>query len=155
MPPAQDTIERVLEPAGLTRPADVISMQFCMHYAFETESKARQMLANVMRYLKPGGVFLGTIPDSSNLIARLEDVPQDAEELQFGNEVYRVRFDERGWGDMYGHRYTFFLQDAVEEVPEYVVYWDAFVESVAPLLLSALEQVSRPVPGGDALSAGS
>lgn len=43
-------------------------MQFCMHYAFETEAKVRMMLQNVARYLKPGGVFVGTIPDAKNLL---------------------------------------------------------------------------------------
>jgi mRNA (guanine-N7-)-methyltransferase len=28
---------------------------------------------------------------------------------------------------MYGHQYRFFLTDAVEDVPEYVVNWDNFV----------------------------
>jgi len=42
--------------------------------------------------------------------------------------VYRIKFDERDWSEQFGNRYTFYLQDAVEEVPEYVVYWEAFVE---------------------------
>lgn len=32
---------------------------------------------------------------------------------------------------MYGHRYFFFLQDAVEDVPEYLVHWDNFVQCVS------------------------
>ena len=55
----------------------------------------------------------------------------------FGNAVYSVKFDERDWAEPYGHRYTFFLQDAVEEVPEYVVYWDNFVTCVVGLSLSS------------------
>ena len=43
-------------------------MQFCMHYAFESEVKTRQMLENVTQFLRPGGVFIGTIPDSNNLL---------------------------------------------------------------------------------------
>jgi hypothetical protein len=39
---------------------DTLSMQFCMHYAFETEKKVRQMLSNVSGALRIGGVFLGT-----------------------------------------------------------------------------------------------
>lgn len=44
-------------------------MQFCMHYAFETASKARMMLENVSRYLRPGGVFFGTIPNPDSLMS--------------------------------------------------------------------------------------
>lgn len=39
-----------------------------MHYAFETIQKARCMLDNVSRFLRPGGVFVGTIPNSDLLL---------------------------------------------------------------------------------------
>lgn len=110
----------------MERPFDVVTMQFCMHYAFQSISKARMMLENVSRYLRRGGTFVGTIPDSRNLLARLQDIPDDAPSLTFGNEVYRITFDDRSKFPQFGHRYTFYLQDAVEDVPEYVVQWDAF-----------------------------
>jgi mRNA (guanine-N7-)-methyltransferase len=49
-------------------PFDVVSMQFCMHYAFETEAKARCMLENVSYYLRRGGVFIGTVPNAEFLL---------------------------------------------------------------------------------------
>jgi mRNA (guanine-N7-)-methyltransferase len=49
-------------------PFDVVSMQFCMHYAFETREKAQCMLENVSRYLRQGGVFIGTIPNADFLL---------------------------------------------------------------------------------------
>ncbi|POY74336.1 hypothetical protein BMF94_2530 [Rhodotorula taiwanensis] len=123
----ESSIDEVLPPATIERPFDVVSMQFCMHYAFETEEKVRTMLANVARHLKPGGVFIGTIPDAKNLFEHLDAADPD-NPLVFGNSVYSVKFDSRECDSIYGHRYTFYLQDAVEEVPEYVVYWDPFVE---------------------------
>lgn len=56
---------------------------------------------------------------------RLAELPPEGP-LEFGNSVYRVKFDSQDATPRYGHRYTFFLEDAVEEVPEYVVYWDEF-----------------------------
>ncbi|GAA5943027.1 mRNA (guanine-N7)-methyltransferase [Sporobolomyces koalae] len=115
----------------MTRLFDVVSMQFCMHYAFETEEKVRCMLDNVSKYLRSGGVVIGTIPDANNLLEKLAEVPEDSPQLAYGNTVYGVKFDTRlppTEGNWYGHRYTFFLQDAVGEVPEYVVYWDKFLE---------------------------
>jgi len=47
---------------------DNVSLQFCMHYAFESSSKVRLMLENVTRYLRIGGQFIGTIPDSDLLL---------------------------------------------------------------------------------------
>ena len=56
-----------LPPEALSRAFDVVTMQFCMHYAFETEAAAHQMLDNVARYLRKGGRFIGTIPNESFL----------------------------------------------------------------------------------------
>ena len=55
----------------LETPFDVVSLQFCMHYAFESETKARTMLHNVATWLRPGGVFIGTIPDAKQLMCVL------------------------------------------------------------------------------------
>ncbi|KAL8747164.1 MAG: hypothetical protein Q9190_000928 [Brigantiaea leucoxantha] len=52
---------------------DVVSMMFCMHYAFETEAKTQGMLQNIAGALKKGGRFIGTIPNSDVLRSRVED----------------------------------------------------------------------------------
>lgn len=57
-----------LPPALFTRPFDVVSMQFCMHYAFESEAKARCMLENVAGHLRQGGKFIGTVPNATLLL---------------------------------------------------------------------------------------
>jgi len=106
-------------------------MQFCMHYAFESVAKVRCMLTNVTRWLRPGGVFVGTVPNAEQLLTRLDQIPADAPELSFGNSVYSIKFESRESRPLYGHRYSFFLQDAVEDVPEYVVHWDHFVQLAA------------------------
>ncbi|KII88966.1 hypothetical protein PLICRDRAFT_159944 [Plicaturopsis crispa FD-325 SS-3] len=123
-----ESLSKAFSPALLAQPFDVVSMQFCMHYAFETVQKARCMLDNVSRWLRPGGVFLGTIPNAEQLLERLDALPPDAEDLSFGNSVYTIRFEDRKRRPIFGHKYTFFLQDAVENVPEYVVHWDNFVQ---------------------------
>lgn len=53
-------IDLVVPTDLLTPKFDTVSMQFCMHYAFESERKVRQMLENVAGSLRTGGVFLGT-----------------------------------------------------------------------------------------------
>ncbi len=58
--------DSLLPPTG--NPFDVVSMQFCMHYAFESEQKARTMMENVSSWLRPGGTFVGTIPNASWLL---------------------------------------------------------------------------------------
>jgi mRNA (guanine-N7-)-methyltransferase len=88
------------------------------------------MLQNVTRWLRPGGVFVGTIPNAEQLLMRLSQIPANAPELSFGNSVYAIKFESRESRPLYGHRYSFFLQDAVEDVPEYIVQWDPFVQCV-------------------------
>ncbi len=50
---------------------DVVSMMFCMHYAWESEEKVRQMLKNVAGALKRGGRMIGVIPDSDMISAKI------------------------------------------------------------------------------------
>jgi mRNA (guanine-N7-)-methyltransferase len=189
---------------------DVVTMMFSMHYAFETEEKARTMLRNVAGALKKGGRFIGCIPNSDILSEHVrkfnakqaaknakkaadsttttaadattngaaandgsapntpdsppfmpaspepdadaddgeiqdgetkpknkdnedEDVEEGEAEptAEWGNSIYRVRFPGKTPEDgifrpAFGWKYSFFLDEAVEEVPEYVVPWEAF-----------------------------
>lgn len=145
---------------------DVVSMMFCLHYAFESEEKARQMLKNVAGALKKGGRLIGCIPNSAVISekvkqfnARIAPKPEgdkpaeenaeagevaaqkpeedereegEAEETaEFSNDIYRVRFPGPTPADgifrpPFGQKYNYFLHEAVEEVPEYVVPWGVF-----------------------------
>ncbi|WFD33308.1 mRNA (guanine-N(7))-methyltransferase [Malassezia cuniculi] len=113
----------------LGKPFDCVSLQFCMHYGWDTEERARTMLDNISRYLRVGGVFVATIPDSETIYARLNAQP-DPEALSFGNSKYRVTFNQRHPpNDLgFGHQYSFWLEDAVDDVPEYVIPWDKLVQ---------------------------
>jgi len=117
-------------------PFQTVTMQFCMHYAFHSEQSVRQMLENVAFNLEPGGTFIGTIPNAEHILANL--LPSG--ELSFGNPVFRITFpqpppappppDDPDQSGAFGHKYNFFLQDAVGEdqagVPEYLVHWPNF-----------------------------
>ena len=143
---------------------DVVSMMFCMHYAFESEEKARCMLKNVAGALKKGGRLIGCIPNSDVLSEKVREFNErmavkaaakektadgyakeigkgdedgeveegEAEETaEWGNGIYRIRFPGKTPADgifrpPFGWKYNFFLHEAVEEVPEYVVPWEAF-----------------------------
>ncbi|KAJ7063123.1 mRNA capping enzyme-domain-containing protein [Mycena amicta] len=126
-----EPLSKAFPPAKLATPFDVVSMQFCMHYAFESIQKARCMLENVSKWLRTGGVFIGTIPNAEQLLRNLKELPADAEDLSFGNSVYKIRFEDRVNMPVFGHKYWFYLQDAVENVPEYIVRWDNFVQMAA------------------------
>ncbi|KAI8872828.1 mRNA capping enzyme, large subunit [Ramicandelaber brevisporus] len=103
---------------------DIVSMQFCMHYAFNTEQRVRMMLHNVSSQLKVGGMFVGTIPNSNWLVRKLRNpVPNE-----FGNSVYKVRFEDPDQisSRTFGCKYYFTLVDAVEDCAEYLVHFPSF-----------------------------
>lgn len=80
---------------------DVVSMMFCMHYAFETEAKAKGMLANVAGSLKKGGRFIGVIPNSDVLREGVEAFHQRQAKMKQA-EVKRTEngvSDNREFGD--------------------------------------------------------
>ncbi|KAI7874518.1 guanine-N(7)-methyltransferase [Lichtheimia hyalospora FSU 10163] len=108
---------------------DAVSMQFCLHYAFETEEKARMMLQNVAGRLRSGGRFIGTMPDASWIVKRVREQPKGV--YRFGNSIYSIDFGDtlkEGVGKgltKFGCRYMFHLVDAVD-CPEYLVHWGTF-----------------------------
>lgn len=109
-------------------PCDVVSTQFCLHYAFESEDKARRALLNVTKSLKIGGHFFGTLPDSEFLRYKLNKFGPEVEKPSWGNPIYRITFANNEYQkngnefpSPYGQMYTFWLEDAIDNVPEYVV----------------------------------
>lgn len=48
-------------------------LQFALHYSWSTEARARQALANVSALLRPGGIFIGTMPDANVIIKKLRE----------------------------------------------------------------------------------
>jgi mRNA (guanine-N7-)-methyltransferase len=174
---------------------DVVTMMFCMHYAFENEDMARQMLKNVSGALRKGGRMIGVIPNSDVITEKVEEYhrkmhpeeakataeaggaqsldsdddwdpeksldtkdeapaangesssataepiksPNPAEKsprpedpsLEWGNSIYKVKFPGKTPSDgvfrpPFGWKYFYFLEEAVDSVPEYVVPWEAF-----------------------------
>ena len=105
---------------------------FCLHYAFESDDKIRGMLRNIAGSLRRGGRFIGTIPSSDIIYENIKD--NDTRE--FGNSLYKVSFPsaegsrtlptDGAWRPAWGWKYSFFLKESVEDVPEYVVPWEAF-----------------------------
>lgn len=111
---------------------DNVSMQFCMHYAFSSEANVESMLENVSKSLKVGGMFVGTIPSSDFIKWKLKKLKDG--ECKWGNSLYSVTFPdlscfdkEKGnFKEPFGNVYNYFLKDAVEDVPEYVVPFEKF-----------------------------
>lgn len=107
---------------------DVVSCQFAIHYAFESEDRVRMLLRNVTDRLRDGGFFIGTTVDANVLVRKLRAV--DANEVS--SSIYNVKLDDRfsskrfTKGSPFGIRYFFTLDQNVEDCPEYLVHFPSF-----------------------------
>ncbi|KAJ1844076.1 mRNA cap guanine-N7 methyltransferase [Coemansia sp. RSA 2703] len=116
-----EPLEKTIRP--LDYQADVVSTQFCLHYAFESEAKVKQMLHNVSSHLKSGGKFILTIPNANWLVKMM----RAKNSTTFGNSVYQVKFAQSEPITEYGFAYDFTLDEAVEDCTEYLVHMPTFV----------------------------
>jgi len=133
-------------------PFDIVSCQFALHYAFESQSQAECMIKNAAECLRPGGFFIGTTIDSETVLQRLKDKINDSSmtnssPLMLGNSVFSVTFDKNSPiisalrseiesnKDLkvtknfleriprYGAQYTFHLTGVVD-CPEFLINFD-------------------------------
>ncbi|CEF65795.1 mRNA cap guanine-N7 methyltransferase [Strongyloides ratti] len=85
---ADSTVTRLDEYIKEGKPFDICSCQFSLHYAFESERKARQMLQNATENIKEGGYFIGTIPNANLLISLLKK----NKSIYFKNKVCNLSY---------------------------------------------------------------
>ncbi|PHH82378.1 hypothetical protein CDD82_6213 [Ophiocordyceps australis] len=108
---------------------------------FNTKIAAKRKAAAAKQSKADGAVLPAqqstTAPESQEAEADDETEEGELEEgeaeptAEWGNSIYRVRFpgktpDDGIFRPAFGWKYSFFLDEAVEEVPEYVVPWGAF-----------------------------
>ncbi|KAH3775480.1 mRNA cap guanine-N7 methyltransferase-like [Dreissena polymorpha] len=115
---SKERLKDLYKDAGRT--FDICSCQFSFHYCFETLSQAEVMLQNAVECLKLGGYFIGTTPNSQELVRRL----RESDDMSFGNEVYRVTFEneDKQKLPLFGAKYNFHLEGVVD-CPEFLVFF--------------------------------
>merc|ERR1712168_392129 len=99
---------------------DLTSCQFAFHYGFESLQQADLILRNACECLKPGGIFMGTIPNAYEIIKRLKQSKSNS----FSNEIYEISVDSIDFNNipLFGAKYNFNL-DEVVDCPEFLVYF--------------------------------
>ncbi|XP_076474210.1 RNA guanine-7 methyltransferase [Bombus vancouverensis nearcticus] len=101
---------------------DLVSCQFAFHYCFESLQQAECMFRNASECLKPGGYFIGTIPNAYDLVSRWQKCDGDS----FGNDIYSVEFFcDKTKPPLFGAKYHFQLEGVVN-CPEFLVYLPVF-----------------------------
>ncbi|KAI8854924.1 guanine-N(7)-methyltransferase domain-containing protein [Chytridium lagenaria] len=116
--------QRYSEKTGLHTTFDVVSCQFALHYCGIDEKACRKAMENISQFLRPGGVFIGTIPDAYRIMKRLTT----SESGSFGNDIYSIVFENKNHDGLYGHKYVFELADAIDSCPEYLLYFPTLVK---------------------------
>lgn len=98
---------------------NLVSCQFAFHYCFESLKQAECMIRNASECLVEGGYFIGTIPDANDIMKR----QQKAKSMEFGNEIYRIKFlCDLDKLPLFGAKYNFEL-DGVVNCPEFLVHF--------------------------------
>lgn len=115
---------------GLTE-FDVISCQFAMHYACESEESFRTFVGNLTRHGK--GVFFGTCMDGqavySLLLGKTGHIFR-ADSQVFG-EFQKEYGDADGWNEEFGKAITVKLESFEKPMKEYLVPFGKVVEILA------------------------
>ncbi|KAK5966652.1 mRNA capping enzyme large subunit [Trichostrongylus colubriformis] len=99
---------------------DLVSCQFALHYSFIDEESARTFLRNATETLRPGGFFIGTLPDADRIVWSARE--NDGE---FRNEVCSVRYEnkeELAQPPLFGAMFHFTLDSQVN-CPEFLAYF--------------------------------
>lgn len=96
---------------------DFVSCQFAIHYAFGNMENLTRLFKNVTNRLNKGGLFVGTTVNDKELFKHLNQT----EALEFGNNLYNVKFEKKKGFTNLGSKYYFNLVEAVPDIPEYLV----------------------------------
>ncbi|XP_025422666.1 mRNA cap guanine-N7 methyltransferase isoform X2 [Sipha flava] len=101
----------------------LVNCQFAFHYCFESIQQAECMLKNISSNLISGGIFIGTIPNASEIVRR----QRECGKKKFGNSIYNIEFmcDPEKLLPIFGAKYIFHLEGVVN-CPEFLVYFPAF-----------------------------
>lgn len=104
---------------------DLCSCQFSFHYSFESEPQARRMIRNAVERLRPGGYFIGTLPDADRIMYCIRQGKSGV----FENDVVRLEYgdkesleNENYRPPLFGATFHFTLDTQVN-CPEYLVHF--------------------------------
>ena len=106
---------------------DIVSCQFAMHYAFESEIKMRGFMANVYEALRVGGVFIGTVLDGQAVF----DLLRKQDSVTFTTKGQNFARITKGYTEDVLEEYgqgigVWFTSIANETKTEYLVNFDKF-----------------------------
>lgn len=128
---------------------DVISAMFCMHYFCSSRETLQTVLQGIARCLKPGGFFIGCMPDGS----KVEEYVASKASSQYLSIQPLASFSS---SSAFGREYLFALEDTVTESSassggslEYLVDVNVFVDMACDAGLHLVEKTPMVHPSLD------
>lgn len=122
----------------VTMTLDLVSCQFAFHYCFESLSQAEVMLKNASECLRPGGRFLGTIPNAAEIIRRVRNEPK-----RLSNDLFSLKMLCEEPYPLFGAKYDFKLDDVVD-CPEFLVHFPTLVKMAKTFGLKLVQVRTLP-----------
>lgn len=118
---------------------DVVSLQFAIHYFFDEEARVDILLDNVDRYLRPGGLFLGTCLDAVSVDNAFRDAESDIlqGDDEEGNIIWKLHkrytgsLGKEGSVDNFGKQIDVYLETINKTTPEYLVDFELLTNKLA------------------------
>lgn len=116
---------------------NVISIQFSFHYAFESERSFFLTIKNIKNHLLKHGYLLLTVPDKNVILRRYnrhykssQGKNEDCSIVIFGNQYYQIEFLDTVTSEIFGGKYYFWLQEAINKCVEFLVDMDFLIKEM-------------------------
>lgn len=103
---APETYKKFLQENA--RVFDSVSVQLAIHYTLNSDEDADLILASISERLKPGGIFVGSLPSSFVIAERMKNqlrrevLDESTLRYSFGNDVYSVYFESETFEEIRG-----------------------------------------------------
>ena len=140
---------------------NICSIQFAIHYMFETQETLQNFLRNVSEVTKVGGYFIGTSYDGKLMFNRLKHLKENESIsiLEDGKKVWEVtkKYDRTDFddnGSSVGFAIDVFCESINKTFREYLVNYDyltRILENYGFVLLTKQETTEKNLPNSTGL----
>jgi hypothetical protein len=140
---------------------DVCSIQFALHYMFESQETLQHFLRNVSEVTKVGGYFIGTSYDGKTIFNMLKDKKENESTaiIEDGKKIWEItkRYDRTDYDDnssCVGFGIDVFCESINKSFKEYLVnynYLTRILENYGFVLLTKEEAMQKHLPNGTGL----
>ena len=130
------------------RKFDMVSIQFALHYLFESKSKLDGFITNVSENLRPGGLFIGTCFDGNRVYQFLKDknIGESKTGEIGGKTIYKIKKLYTNVGEELpsniqgvGLPIEVYIPSINQSIKEYLVSFDLLKDEMAKIHLVPVE----------------